>query len=207
MKGLLLKDFYLIMKYCRMQLFAVVLFAGASLFYDNSFFRIYPCLFAAMIPVMLYSYDEREKWCSYSQTLPVSKAQYVSGKYLLGLVIVFVIDVVIGVAQGFRKAASFSEPVSEAFTMAELFLGGLVTLSLLLPFLFKFGAEKGRIAYVIVICAVCAFVVGMEKSIEPIASLTAVGRLSFPLIFLLAVALYLVSWLLSEYFYQRREVL
>ena len=205
MKGLFLKDFYLIRKYCRAQLFAVVLFAGASLFYDNSFFRVYPGLFAAMIPVTLYSCDEREKWCSYSQTLPISKAQYVSEKYLLGLAIVFVIAIAMGVVQGFRKAASFPEPINTALTIAELFLAGLVPLSFLLPFLFKFGAEKGRIAYVIVIGAVCALV-GIGESMEPIISLTAIGRFRLPLIFLLAAALYLISWLLSEYFYQRREL-
>ena len=204
MKGLLLKDFYLIMKYCRAQLFAVVVFAGASLFYDNIFFRVYPCLFAAMIPVMLYSYDEREKWCSYSQTLPISKAQYVSEKYLLGLVIVFVIAIAIGAVQGFGKAESFSEPVSTAFMIAELFLAGLIPLSFLLPFLFKFGAEKGRIAYMIVIGVVCALVV-MGESMAPISLTMIISRLNLPLIFLLAAALYLISWLLSEYFYQGRE--
>lgn len=205
MKGLLLKDFYLIMKYCRAQLFAIVLFAGVSLFYDNSLFRVYPGLFAAMIPVMLYSYDERENWCSYSQTLPISKAQYVSEKYLLGLAIVFVMAIVMGMVQGFGKAASFSESINTAFSMSELFLAGLVLLSLLLPFLFKFGAEKGRVAYMIVIGAICALVV-IGESMEPIISLTAIGRFRLPLILILAIGLYLISWLLSEYFYQRREI-
>ena len=205
MKGLLLKDFYLIMKYCRAQLFAIVLFAGVSLFYDNSLFRVYPGLFAAMIPVMLYSYDERENWCSYSQTLPISKVQYVSEKYLLGLAIVFVMAIVMGMVQGFGKAASFSESINTAFSMSELFLAGLVLLSLLLPFLFKFGAEKGRVAYMIVIGAICALVV-IGESMEPIISLTAIGRFRLPLILILAIGLYLISWLLSEYFYQRREI-
>lgn len=205
MKGLLLKDFYLIVKYCGAQLFAIVLFAGVSLFYDNSLFRVYPGLFAAMIPVMLYSYDEREKWCSYSQTLPISKVQYVSEKYLLGLAVVFVMAIVMGVVQGFGKAASFPEPVSTAFTMAELLLAGLVSLSFLLPFLFKFGAEKGRIAYMIVIGAVCALVV-MGESMAPISFTVIVSRLNLPLILILAAALYLISWLLSENFYQKREI-
>ena len=63
MKGLLLKDFYMAAKYCR------------------------ACLLCGMIPVNLLAYDERSRWLEYSGTLPYTKAQIVSGKYLVGIIV------------------------------------------------------------------------------------------------------------------------
>ncbi|NMP37237.1 MAG: ABC-2 transporter permease [Clostridiales bacterium] len=86
MKGLLLKDFYMIGKYCRSFVLILTVFLVVSCFgNDNTFFIIYPVLIAGMIPVTLISYDEREKWHIYSETLPYTRAQFVSVKYLIGL--------------------------------------------------------------------------------------------------------------------------
>ena len=86
MKGLLLKDFYMAAKYCRAFLLLVIVFLAVSIWGDeNVFFVIYPVLIAGMIPVTLYSYDEREKWTLYSGTLPYTRTQFVSSKYLVGL--------------------------------------------------------------------------------------------------------------------------
>lgn len=96
MKGLLLKEYYMIAKYCRAFLLIVVVFLAVSFFSsDNMFFIMYPAILASMIPVTLISYDEREKWNVYSGTLPYSRAQLVSAKYLAGLffsALVFVVS-------------------------------------------------------------------------------------------------------------------
>ena len=80
MRGLLLKDWYLIKKYCWILCLMDVLFIVLSLFaMDSVFIFIYPYMFAGIIPMTLYAYDEREKWKAYCAALPVSRKQYVSG--------------------------------------------------------------------------------------------------------------------------------
>lgn len=65
MKGLLLKDWYMMKKYCRAYLLIAVVFIAVSLFSnDNMFFVFYPCLLCGMIPVNLLAYDERSRWCN-----------------------------------------------------------------------------------------------------------------------------------------------
>lgn len=87
MKGLLLKDFYMTAKYCRSFLLIVVVFLAVSFFgKDNVFFILYPVLISSMIPVTLMSYDEHDKWNVYSLTLPYTRGQLVSAKYLTGLI-------------------------------------------------------------------------------------------------------------------------
>ena len=84
MKGLLLKDLYMVVKYCKAYLLIAVVFLAVSLMgSDNLFFIFYPCLLCGMIPVNLLAYDERSRWPQYCGTLPYTKGQIVSGKYLM----------------------------------------------------------------------------------------------------------------------------
>lgn len=200
MKGLLMKDFYLLVKYCKMYLFIAVIFIGVSLVKDNNtFFMYYPCLLASVLPVSLYAFDEKEKWCNYCGTLPVSKPKYVFAKYIFGLIIVAIITLLVTVVQALKM-----EPirVSDCISIAaELLLVGLIPPSVILPFIFIFGAEKGRIAYFVAIGLVVAVTVGMEQ-----VSLPEIGIFSLPFALLPAFGLYLFSGMLSSFFYQKREV-
>lgn len=200
MNGLLIKDFYMLMKYCRIYLFITVVFIGISLVNENNtFFMFYPCLLASILPVSLYAFDEKEKWCNYCGTLPVSKSQYVFAKYIFGLIIVVIAALLVTVAQALKmEPIRFNDCISIA---AELLLVGLLPPSVILPFIFIFGAEKGRIAYFVAIALVVAATMGMEQ-----ISLPEGGIFSLPFALLLAFVLYLFSGLLSSFFYQKREV-
>ena len=60
MKGLLLKDWYMMKKYCRYYLFVSIGFIILSMISSgNMFFVFYPCLLCGMISVNLLGYDER----------------------------------------------------------------------------------------------------------------------------------------------------
>ena len=200
MKGLLMKDFYLLAKYCKMYIFIAVVCIGVSIVNDNNtFFMYYPCLLASVLPVSLYAFDEKEKWCNYCGTLPVSKSKYVFAKYIFGLMIVVVAALLATSVQALKM-----EPmrVSDCISIAaELLLAGLIPPSVILPFIFIFGVEKGRIAYFVVIGLVVAVTVGMEQ-----VSLPEIGVFSLPFALLLAFVLYLFSGMLSSFFYQKREV-
>lgn len=59
MKGLLLKDFYMAMKYCRAYVVIAVVFSLLSIWGNTSFLLAYPVLLASVIPVNLISHDEK----------------------------------------------------------------------------------------------------------------------------------------------------
>ena len=78
MKGLILKDLYMIKSYCKSYLLiAVVFFAVSFAGNNNMFFAFYPCLLCGMIPVTLLGYDERSRWIQYSGTMPYTKTHYI----------------------------------------------------------------------------------------------------------------------------------
>ncbi len=207
MKGLLLKDLYMAAKYCRAFLVIVAIFLAISFFGgDNIFFIIYPTMIAGIIPMTLISYDERDKWMLYSGTLPYSKAQLVSVKYLIGLIFGGSTLLVSMAAAAVRMQLNGYFSLSELFaTGAALLVLGLIGPTLLLPFVFKFGAEKGRIAFYLmmgIICAIAAILAGL--GFQTILLMNQPGVLG--LICGGAILLYILSWRLSILFYRKREL-
>ena len=107
MKGLLLKDWYMMRKYCRIYLVICLGFLFLSLMdSENMFFVFYPCLLTGIVPVNLLAYDERSRWLQYSGTLPYTRAQIVSGKYLIGLLIQAAVLSATGIVQSIRMAVN-----------------------------------------------------------------------------------------------------
>ena len=208
MKGLLLKDFYMMKKYCRAYVWISILFLAVSFVNsENMFFTFYPCLLVGMIPVNLLAYDERSRWLSYSGTLPYTKAQIVSGKYVIGLLAQVTMLLLTGIAQAVRMV---HEQVFQwnnyLFLMVMLLLMSMVASSISLPFMFKWGVEKGRMAYYITIGVVCGGSVvatGLFQSQlqEPVSM-----QSQMPLLGLLGIGIYALSWYLSIVFYKKREL-
>lgn len=203
MKGLLLKDFYLLRKYCRAFIFMVIVFWAASLFAeDNAFLSTYPVLLASVMPVTLISYDEREKWNLYSAALPYSRGQIVSAKYLTGLLSVLVVMVMTVGGQTARMVyQGVASPKSVLAMMAPFIVISLIGPSVLLPIIYKFGTEKGRIAYYILIGVIC----GSAVFIPAITDF--MNLLRFPLVIAAAtIVIYAGSWLLSIAIYRKKEL-
>ena len=210
MKGLLLKDFYMTVKYCRTYLligivFIAVSFAGAES--QNMFFVFYPCLLCGMIPVNLLAYDERSRWLEYSGTLPYTKAQLVSAKYLVGVIVQGVMLLAVGIAQAVRMNLAGSFRLGEyGMIMALIFAMATITSSISLPFMFRWGVEKGRIAYYCMIGFVCAAGYLGSVFFTESRKVTAAGSLVPCAMILLGTAIYAASWLASIALYQKREV-
>ena len=72
--------------------------------------------------------------------------------------------------------------------------------ALCLPLMFKYGTQKGRIAFFVVIGVFCASTVFLD-----VPELTGVS-LPMVLLPLMSLAVFGVSWLLSVRFYQKREI-
>ena len=203
MKGLLLKDTYMTVRLCRMFLLLDVVFLGVWMFGNGDlFFLTYPCLLTTTVPMTLIPYDEREKWDVFAATLPYSRAQIVSCKYLIGLCLSAGILAVAAVGQIFRGT---SEGNPGFLTMFPVLLSAcLLAPAVLYPFVFRFGAEKGRVVYYVVIAVVCGGSVVLQNT-EVVSRLGGLSLGSLPAI-LIAAAIYAGSWLLSIRFYAKREL-
>jgi len=191
MKALLQKDLYQLRAYCKSYLLICAVFFGISPAGEgNLFFITYPAMLCSLIPATLQTYDERGKWACFAGTLPFTRAQLVSAKYLVGLCCSGV------VLLGLTLCLS------------------LVTPAFCLPFIFRFGTEKGRMAYYVSIglffALSYALTDGLGISAADASSIAAWDRAGtasgIVAAVLVCMALYACSWLISIRIYQKREI-
>lgn len=207
MSGLLLKDFYLSWRYCRAFLVIVAVFLAVSFVgSENLFFLVYPMMISSVIPMSLISYDERDRWTAYSGTLPYTRGQLVSAKYLVGLcfgMVSFLLSMAATVVR-MQLNGTVSWPSLAVVGTTLLFLGCLAP-AFMLPFIFKFGAEKGRMAFYITVglfSGVAAVLAGMGFQIQGLTG----GLWPLAVVAGVAILLYALSWWLSIQFYEKREL-
>lgn len=208
MKGLLLKDMYLALKHFKAYIVLVVMFALLSVAETGNMFLIfYPCLLCGMMPVNLMAYDERSKWDIYTAVLPFTRAQIVASKYIFGLIGQGIILILVAVSNIVSMA--YSGGIDWGYRSG--IMGILVMLSAIatavpLPFIFRMGVEKGRMGYYVMIglaaggSGVAAGIFGNE--ISP----NALPQLAVPVMVLIGIGVYALSWWLSVRFYEKREL-
>lgn len=208
MKGLILKDLYMSLKYFKTYLLIILITVGLSLTQkDSLFFAFYPFIISAMLPVSLLSLDERCHWDIYCGTLPVTRDMVVSAKYLLNLMLQGAILLLSCLLQAVRMVAAEGFHVGDYLTLvAMLVTVSLISSSVSMPFMFKLGVEKGRTAYYIAIGLVCGggALSGLvfEESIR-----TAIPfSLVLVLMVLIAAGIFALSWYLSLRFYRNRDL-
>lgn len=199
MKGLLIKDFYQLIKYCKtfflvdLVFFAVALFSG-----ENTMFVCFPVMCSGVLPLTLLSYDERCGWSNYSGTLPYNEKQLVSAKYLIGLLVqaaVAAVSVMVLFVKGFVGNEQFLPANLSAIGI--MFIVSLVFPAVCLPFCYKFGTEKGRIFYYITVAAIVASSGSLYDIIAKNFGTAEMPGNLLPLLIAGIIVLYAVSWIIS----------
>lgn len=207
MKGLLLKDGYQTVSQMKTMYLtvAVVLVVWMFSTSDSYAFPIsYAAIFLGVLPVNLLGYDQNSGWVEYSLTLPVSKKVLVAEKYLVGLLCAAA-SVVIGglfvVVLSLRKGAALDGT-------ALFFVGNGVNTILLmngisLPLMYRFGAEKARMIYILTFAGFGALIAGGGALAEEFQTN---GRFQASIglgaaLFVVVLVLYVLSWRLSVAWY------
>lgn len=202
MKGLMKKELLMLCRAARAFAFVSVIFIAMSAFsQENVFFMLMPIIISGLLPSTLLSYDERSRWQEFSGALPVSRAQLVSAKYLLGLgCMAVILALTLGLHLIVRRY-----PMDTLLSL----LGGICGLSLFissvsLPLMFKFGVEKGRIWYyatLILVGGASGASAGVAKDFFSVG----ISPAYIWLILAIGAVCFTLSWLLSIRFYQTRE--
>lgn len=203
MKGLLVKDFLLMIKSKKVILF--MLFIGIiGGINDISFATGYILMVLAILSLSTISYDEANHGLNTLFTLPISKMDYVKEKYLFSLIITGIGFVFVTILGYFSKS-DFMETL--AILSTALFL-----LAISLPFQLKEGNEKGRIVLFVVVFG-CTFLFAflnqfIPKFFESIESvLNTLDSIMFSVGLLIAsIILYIISMMISIRIYNKKIV-
>lgn len=203
MKGLLIKDLYMIRSYCRTVALIVVVFLGVYALAGSeeiSFYLVLPCMLAGILPMTLLSYDERAKWEVTAGAMPVTRDQLVTVKYLLVPLLLTPVALFSFAVVLLRRGSSLAAGANMLTVAIAI---GLFAPAIILPFIFALGVEKGRIAYYAAIAVL--FTAGGLLSNSPRALGNLPAFLFSPALLPLAALVALVlSWRISIALYRKR---
>ena len=173
MAGLLEKDVRLLMQ--RKQAIVMFLIIAVVLGFSSmgTFIVAYTSFCLIMVAVGTVSYDEFDNGFSFLMTLPITRRTYIAEKYILCAicgVASWIFSVVVCVLQNQSRQAGVvtTDLLMEAVVMFPLIF---LVMDLMIPVQIKFGAEKSRLALIVVMGVVGVAILGFNK---------IVGKLDLP---------------------------
>lgn len=206
MKGLLLKDLYMFIRYCGANVLVMALFVLLSVNDpDNVMFLVFPCVLGGILPVTLLSYDERSHWLEYCGTMPCTKREVVSAKFIVALTVQGAAMLLILLVHGVRMAVGGTLDGTQLLMKAAMLCAASSASVVMLPLSFKYGVGKGNIAYYLLVGVICAVSFLVSGKVEDAALSMPAGEWLWLGLMAVAAALYTLCWRLSICFYEKRE--
>lgn len=166
-------------------------------------------LLSIMMPISSMSYDEAGQWYRYAFSLPIPRRTLVLSKYVLGFLVSLGGLVVSAIGSIIILALTNGENALESWLTIIGFLElGVIFLSIIIPILFKYGVEKGRL-FIVVIAVIPSLLVALLGStlktsgtLMPSAELLQAILYSSPLF---TLAIFLISFRISVGICRKKE--
>lgn len=212
MKGLILKELYLIKSFSKQYVLLMVLMGAWSVFVHNiSFVAIYVMVLGSSMVLSTTSMDEAVSFHKFAVTMPVNARTLVKSKYVILFLTVGVGELLVWL---FSAAVNLLPTGSmEIVGMEGMIVTGCLFLSAnaaSIPVMFKVGVTKSRYTYLIVMVVIGGVILGgynasklaglslddMLTEMEWALNLTAV---------ILAAVIVAVSYFISVKIVQKKE--
>ena len=211
MTGLIKKDFYLSVSMFKSYVLVAAVFALLTLagVYEISFFITYMSVMCIMIPVNLFAYDEQARWDKYAAALPSGRAGVVKARYLFtvliclgSLLFALLLQLIVALVSGAQGQERVDLLLSGLFPTAY----GCIMNAILLPLLFKFGSQKGRIYLILALGVGVGVIFGGLTGLKEMG--LSLSEVSLPLTILPIVGLLALipSYLLSRRIFFHKDL-
>ena len=180
MSGLVWKDFYVLRKTFKSYLVILLVYVvlTAAKVFDASLLSGFLALLITMMPISSFGYDDLARWDRYAAALPVGRRCIVRSKYVFTLLIAAA-ALVLGLGLGAAVAALQlgDSSLGELMTVSIVCIAvGLLLNAVMMPFLFRYGAEKSRAIMLAVFVVVFGGGMLLLKSVDS-STLASVERL------------------------------
>ena len=221
MKGLMRKEWYLILTNSGFLLIAVELLAVSALFHKDYAVLVYLPFLIGSLPAALMAVDENCRWEQYSFCMPYSRKQIVSAKYL----VVLLMGILSAVCTVLFGSVIKQQTSTTILLAAGMFAVAALPSAFMLPVNFWFGSAKSRVFMLLFICCGGTLATTALKKLDFAALVSKVqfnGALSFLnqviqqpdavpvqtcLVLLFMIGLFmLISWIISVIGYNHRTV-
>ena len=181
-----------------------------------SYFSIMALVINVMVPLSCAGYDEQCGWDQFGAALPVSKNQIVACRYLVNLMVMGFTTLVVFVGNMIFMACGGNASGPETYVIPIVL--SLFYVAIITPIIYKFGVQKSRIIVIaaMLLPSMLVFALAMlwnGSAEEESSLLDSLDRLaSIPVIpafimaSVIAVAVYVLSLLLSMKIYNHKEL-
>ena len=179
MKGLFVKDLKLMMLQKNFLLLILAIVIGMMIFTDDVIFPLgFLSFIVSLFTVSTISYDDFDNGNAFLFTLPITRNHYVSEKYFLGLLfgcMAWVLATVLGIIKTvFKDTLPITDLVQSSLMILPIMI---VVQAITLPFLLKFGGDKGRIAMIGAFGGLAVITLVIVKGAEAIFNIDLVSLL------------------------------
>ena len=205
MNGLIRKDLYVADRTGRLlMILALVLSLVPSM---GSFGSTYAMMMALMIPLNAIAYDEKCKWDRYAAMLPYKVGQLVWSKYLLAYLFTVLAEAIVLLGSVIRGRISHEPSTPEDLLSFSVLLLGVmpVMIAAVLPPLYRFGSEKGRLVMLVFMGIGVGITLGLAGIFGEVNLPQLPLAAAVPLFVLVVVAATYGSFRLSVHFYRKRQ--
>lgn len=194
MKGLIIKDICTLLKQMKFFLAFIVLFTIIPNFSVATFAIVY----STMLPLTTIAYDERSKWDKLAAMMPYSAMDMVFSKYVLGYILVIATALISCFAQAIAGIFTHTALTSDYFaSMVIIVAFAIIVESIELPFLVRFGAEKGRMLIIILVVGLGVGGVSFIQNVVDLEYENLNMMMLFPIALIAAAVISALSVLIS----------
>ena len=213
MSGLVFKDLMILRKQGKAYLLILGVYAALALagVFDYSIISSMMVVLLMMMPMATFSYDDLARWDKYAASMPVGRAGIVKSKYITTIVITGGAAVLCLAVNIIITAVGLDEM---SFGVLSLALVGCLDIGLLinavvLPLMFKYGAEKARGMTMAVLLVIFILVFGVSALLGEIGleKLSERAIVFSPLLMALAaVGSMLLSYRIALRIYTKKDL-
>lgn len=224
MKALILKDFLQLKSYRKNLIVSLAIYIGLILLNRDEPSMLYVCtgmisFLFSIFAIGTFNYDEKNNTDRYVLTLPITRKDTIKAKYvfvLIALVAGIILGMVIGgtlLSFGYIRNVNIMEYLG---TITGIFYALSLIISIQIPCIYKYGAEKGRTQIYIIVLGI-ALLIGLTAYILPdnllsfsfldkINSIVSLNILIPSLALILVIFNYIISYIFSCKIYLKKDL-
>lgn len=212
MTGLVLKDFLMMRKTLKTYLIFFALYLGMAVagIFPISIVTSMVTVIIAVLPISTFVYDDAAKWDRYAVSLPLGRRKVVGARYLFIALLLLVsaafglLTIVLAPLMGQGELTELAATVLVTITY------GLVLNDIMIPLVYKIGAERARMyLYIIVFVPVILLFLAARLELLDLSGLNAISEgtvlLVCSLLPVAGVAGLGLSYLISCRIYEKKE--
>lgn len=209
MKGLIVSDIYSLKKQMLISGLVALVYLIIGIVGGNATsMSVFLILFATMLPVTSFTYNEACHWDMYANTLPVRRFDFVGAKFILSLLFMLIAAALSVVSVCISNLIQ-GVPVFQDILWPLMAGGiGLIYSAVFMVLIFKFGAERSRM--IMMLSFLIPFVLAMylQKSgkIPQMSQLQLSLNAIVGMVVLAALVIYIIGFVIALGIYKRKEL-